>query len=103
MQNEKIEQDFFETFGIEKKEPCKYGLGCGHIKPCCPRKLTYPPITPEIVLKLAATLNDIVFSKIECCCLFTGKTVEEITNNILSDCIDYKDNIQDQVRTLFKC
>ena len=104
-----IEQEFFEAFGIRKIRRCELDdecfMGFGHSCKECDiygqAYEVYPPITPEIVLKLAATLNDIVFSKIECCCLFTGKTVEEITNNILSDCIDHKDEIQNQVKALF--
>ena len=96
-----MEQEFFEAFNLSKKEPCKYGIGCGHAKPCCPRELIYPPITSDIVLNLAIILNKEVFSKIECCCLFCGQSVEEITKNILDDCIDHQKDIYTQVRALF--
>jgi hypothetical protein len=92
-----IEQEFFETFGIEKKEPCKYGVGCGHSKPCCPRELTCPPITPEIVLGLITILVK------KHCNLTLYWGLPKLTEQILKQCIkDSKDKqIQDQVKALF--
>ena len=110
---------FFKAFGIDKKEPCKYGIGCGHAKPCCPRELIYPPITSDIVLGLIQILIDNgqklkIFEASE---MFkdhtryiinaqneirhdiygTGNT---LNNAILSLCIRFP-HLSDQVRALF--
>ncbi len=63
-------------------------------------KVEVKPITPEIVLKLEVILCNF-HSEHECCLLITGNSIENITINILKECIELEDEIQDQVRGLF--
>ena len=111
-----IEQEFFEAFGIEAKlrpNYCKreglncrkneyfilskcHELQCENFKP----EYAHPPITPEIVLNLQVILCNF-HSEHECCLLITGNSIENITINILKDCIELKDYIQAEVRGLF--
>ena len=102
-------KEFFEAFSIEKVRECELRdecfLGFAHTCDKCDiygqAYEVYPPITSDIVLNLATILNKEVFSKIECCCLFCGQSIEEITKNILDDCIDHQKDIYTQVRALF--
>ena len=101
-------KEFYKAFGIEPRIKlcgnkhclCKNCDNCMYITKTV-KKIIYPPITSDIVLNLATILNKEVFSKIECCCLFCGQSVEEITKNILDDCIDHQKDIYTQVRALF--
>lgn len=61
-----IEQEFFKTFGIEEYRVCNHqrqhgfcamGKGCDNHS--CKENKGYPPITPEIVLKLEEVLFNI--------------------------------------------
>ena len=95
----KLEQEFFEAMGVHcKKEVNQIGNTLGLCNTTI--KCIYPTITDTIVLRLASILNSIVFSKIECCCMFWGTSVEEIKENILSDCLDHKDEIKEEVQRL---
>ena len=104
-----IEEEFFKAFSIKKVRECELRdecfLGFAHTCDKCDiygqAYEVYPPITSDIVLNLATILNKEVFSKIECCCLFCGQSIEEITKNILDDCIDHQKDIYTQVRVLF--
>ena len=102
-------KEFFEAFSIKKVRECELRdecfLGFAHTCDKCDiygqAYEIYPSITSDIVLNLATILNKEVFSKIECCCLFCGQNIEEITKNILDDCIDHQKDIYTQVRALF--
>ena len=112
-----IEKEFFEAFGIEPKEPCKYGYGCGHAKPCCPRKKCLPPLTSDIVLGLSKILMD--FGWLHCEKFTIDKYLTEFDNDELKDkiqvvecnfedcilktCIKLKNEISKEVKALFKC
>src|SRR5574344_736895 len=138
-----MEQEFFEAFGIEPTMLCncsyknlqeyRYEYGddvCEHIddfefscKDCEKSKKSipyYPPITPEIVLKLIKVIADkgYSFKVFEAEDMFNngikyitnaitdikhdiygrGKTIDEA---VISLCIQLKDEIQDQVKALF--
>lgn len=105
-----IEQEFFEAFGIEPKRrffQCKNGIDyyedCELVCNECSEAIyqeKYPPITPEIMLNLQVILCNF-HSEHECCLLITGNSIENITINILKDCIELKDYIQSEVLTLF--
>jgi len=106
----KLEQEFFEAMGIVKLEPCKYGFGCGHAKPCCPREKTYPTITDTIVLRLIKILLklsnefhiDISKNEYGCNTGFVGGYYEDtFEHSILSLCIQLKDEIRKEVQKLF--
>ena len=115
-----MEQEFFEAFGIEPTMLCncsyknlqeyRYEYGddvCEHIddfefscKDCEKSKKSipyYPPITPEIVLKLITILVK------KHCNLTLYWGLPKLTEQILKQCIRDKNDkeIQDQVRALF--
>ena len=103
-------KEFFEAFNIPKERRlctrgycniCQRYIKNNNCDGCNDLILEYPPITSDIVLNLATILNKEVLSKIECCCLFCGQSVDEITKNILDDCIDHQKDIYTQVRALF--
>lgn len=105
MQN--TEERFYEAFGIEPKIiKCKVGgdgdfcpFGFGH--QCCECdvaeiELSYPPITPEIVLKLLFILN-----KRKCgICIQGYETEKEFKDYILWSCIR-ADGIYEEVKAVF--
>ena len=115
-----IEKEFFEAFSIKKVRECELRNECflGFAHTCHECDIygqayeVYPPITPEIVLKLEEIIIDKYFNLIlnkakddypyqyETKDLFTDwcKTKKEA---LLSLCIGYKDEIEDQVRNLF--
>lgn len=105
-----IVYSFFEAFGIKPKYRYRELGNChSDIKACTTycKEYTrydfctyYPPITPEIVLNLQVILCNF-HSEHECCLLITGNSIENITINILKDCIELKDYIQSEVLTLF--
>lgn len=107
---DKIEKEFFEAFGTEPKEPCKYGYGCGHAKPCCPRKKCLPPITADIILGLMQIILEYI-DKNNCETLhvnngqfyfdFYSASGENIKECVLLLCIQIKNKIQTEVRNLF--
>jgi len=113
---DKIEKEFFEAFGTELKEPCKYSYSCGHAKPCCPRKKCLPPITADTVLRLEEIILDkyvdsLILTKIkdrtfEYRIGYSNQwsnIVQDDTrkNTLLKLCIELKDEIYNEVRNLF--
>ena len=107
-----MEQEFFEAFGVEPRiwecnqsdlrgqsTFCKAYVTTGEYKCkyCIRGILNYPPITPEIVLKLITILVK------KHCNLTLYWGLPKLTEQILKQCIkDSKDKeIQDQVRALF--
>lgn len=125
-----MEQEFFEAFEIEPKRrffQCKKGIDyyedCELVCNECSEAIyqeKYPPITPEIVLKLIKIIADkgYSFKVFEAEDMFNngikyvtnaitdikhdiygrGKAIDEA---VISLCIQLKDEIQDQVRALF--
>ena len=95
----KVEQKFFECFGIEPKyiegeNTMEYSYG----------KLEYPPITDRVLLELICIANK------ECIygysdyggCYLIGETIEEIKESLLTDLIHNKTKVYKQVQQLFK-
>lgn len=114
-----IVYSFFEAFGIKPKCQSQDKCGCKYCNnydyTCKLNRIReecdylnkfgwafnyYPPITPEIMLNLQVILCNF-HSEHECCLLITGNSIENITINILKDCIELKDYIQSEVLTLF--
>ena len=105
-----IEKKFFDAFGIESTEgdpeclsedtpTCKRGFTC-----VCPENCTgckwferfakvYPEITDRILLELIVLNNHNAPA--------VGNTLEELKNQVLYWCIQYKYKIYNQVRYLF--
>ena len=98
-------KEFFEAFGIRKIRRCELDdecfMGFGHSCKECDiygqAYEVYPPITPEIVLKLITILVK------KHCNLTLYWGLPKLTEQILKQCIRDKNDkeIQDQVRALF--
>lgn len=82
-----LEQEFFKVFEIKKREHAfLFSEPDGS-------KYYYPKITDRILLELiciAYKTQDIEL------------TIEEIKNEVLNNCIKYKDDIKHQIQQLFK-
>jgi hypothetical protein len=118
---DKIEQEFFEAFGIEPEiiyeynfnlsnnpkystrakyvvvNLCKQGYKVESVKII---KL-YPPITPEIILELMQLIFDATLKKYPKTTGLNFDIKRDIKEQILSGCIQLQPEIQDQVRGLF--
>ena len=103
MTNE-IEQKFFDAFGIkpEHYEYCYHECRIPELAniPCdkkdCPHysiEIYYPEITGRILLELIVLNNHNAPA--------VGDTLEELKNQVLYWCIQYKCKIYNQVRELF--
>lgn len=98
-----VEKKFFEEFGIEPKEKCKYftnkercKLDIPHtacICECIEPEEVYPKITDRILLELIVINNENAPA--------VGDTLDELRNQVLYWCIVYKKRIYHQVRKLF--
>lgn len=94
----KLEKQFFDTFGIEKR--CEFDKYCEDCKTCgC---YNYPRLTDRRLLELICILASnpvrILFES-----MLSGiKEVELLKNSILLTCIANKDSIKQQVQALFK-
>ena len=97
-----LEKQFFDTFGIEPKEPIfktmNCACGCHDCENCEKYKnnfsKTYPQITDRHYLGLLAILNKKSF--------FIGTTIDELKEEALNDSIVYHLSIKEEVRALFK-
>lgn len=96
MTNE-IEKEFFDAFGIKPKKSEISCNECGSIMEECGcfdcEKEIYPEITDRILLELIVINNENAPA--------VGDTLEELKNQILYWCIQYKCKIYNQVRELF--
>ena len=122
MTNE-LEKKFFDTFGIEPSNMCKYAkygyegtegtwyFCAKNQKECwtypsdtgCKDKMTsYPPITDHILLELICICNSTYINGYTNYFMATGKTKEELKEEILKKCIALSKDIKHQVRTLFE-
>ena len=110
-----IEQEFFKAFGIKKiqvENSClnHYNFSsyekdyCDIVNNNCDickfnhDNSYYPPITPEIVLKL---INIILKARGEFRIIGSFSKIEVLMNNVLKACISIAPEIQPQVRALF--
>lgn len=100
MPNE-IEKKFFDAFGIEPYDRyfvCSKQLEreCKKICQCCELSeevRCYPTITDRILLELIVILNPYAPA--------VGATVEELKNQVLYWCVQFKTEVYHQVRALF--
>ena len=101
-----IEKQFFEMFGIGRKEvilkTMNCACGCHDCKNCEKYKnkfsKIYPEITDRILLELICIANTSPFTT------FGSRDIKNLKEEVLlvlCDCINYKD-IKHQVRALFK-
>ena len=109
----KIREQFFKEFEIEpitilntcvyESYRCKYP---GFDKKCCDceyyhlNKKYYLQITADVLLKLICILNNFT----DFTCILNGENVEEIKDEILLTCINYKNEqfFKEEVQELFK-
>ena len=113
-----MEQEFFEAFGIKKiqvENSClnHYNFSsyekdyCDIVNNNCDickfnyDNSYYPPITPEIVLKLMKLIFDATLKKYPKTTGLNFDIRRDIKEQILSGCIQLQLEIQDQVRALF--
>ena len=95
----KLEQKFYDTFGIEEKENLNY-TEKGFIE----HAYSYPEISDHKLLEMLCTLNkEAVYGYSDWGSNFViGETVEELKESILTDCIRNKSKIFKQIQQLFK-
>jgi len=90
-----LEQEFFKVFGIKHK--CKRGkiVCAGRASNKCPtcQNNIYPEITDRILLELICIAYKTQGIEL---------TIEDIKNEVLNNCIKYKDDIKLQIQQLFK-
>ena len=95
MTNE-LEKTFFDTFEIEAKTNKVCGIQLDyHIN-------EYPQITDRILLELICICNSTYINGYTNYFMATGKTKEELKEEILKKCIALSKDIKHQVRTLFE-
>ena len=88
----KIEKQFFDTFGIEPSTKYDY---CWKSKEN--KDKLYPQITDRILLELICIASQPdVYIEIE------GKDVETIKNNLLENFMFFKRDVKEDIHTLFK-
>lgn len=96
-----LEEQFFETFGIEQKtngcEEYFYMPDAESCKECedkpCLKHLEYPKITDRKLLEMICIAYKTQGIEL---------TIEDIKNEVLNNCIKYKDDIKHQIQQLFK-
>lgn len=100
-----LEQEFYDTFGIEEKENLNY-TEKGFIE----HTYNYPEITTEKLLEMICILNE------TSCEVLSAENIEDLKNEILETCIkvyntpiitsdgnEYENNaIYDKIQQLFK-
>ena len=100
-----IEEEFFKTFGIEKqcKHPIKHDecIQSGLCSRNCEYYL-YPEITAEKLLQLICIYNN--YSNIygQYPIMLLGLNMNALKEHILVRCINYKEELKQQVRKLFE-
>lgn len=95
MTNE-LEKTFFDTFEIEPKTNQVHSIQLYyHIE-------KYPEITDRILLELICICNSTYINGYTNYFMATGKTKEELKEEILKKCISLSKDIKQQVRTLFE-
>ena len=108
-----LEQKFYDTFGIEPeinyvcdKRPCEKGLlktcadiGCSHLYDT---REDYPEITSEKLLQMICICNSTYINGYTNYFMATGKTKEELKEEILKKCIALSKDINQQIQQLFK-
>lgn len=123
--NNQTEQEFFEAFeinkkfidcanswcstnndGTKRKKPICYNPKLGDYGnkkclTCNANIMRYPKITPTVVLRLISICCRFHHDN-ECCYLICGDSEEKIIEGILKDCIEFKTEIQEQVKELFQ-
>lgn len=96
-----IEEKFYKVFGIEPIEKPSFGdIECDEcIHEDCDNCgwAIYPKITDRILLELICVLGTIHLNII-----LKGKTIKEIKEFVLNDCIIYESFIGQQVKALFE-
>lgn len=103
----KLEQNFYDTFGIEplsKWHKCKdYScICCDEYEFCSRREFIYPDITAEKLLEMICVLNEHYCNNYQCATMIVGDTIEKIKECILKDCIKQSQHIKSKIQQLFK-
>lgn len=88
-----IEKQFFETFGIEKKQTDWRPIWINGVIGDYDKIYAYPQITDSMLLELTCILGSIFISV---------QDKETLKDHILNQCIMNKDAIKQQVQALFK-
>ncbi len=99
-----LEQEFFKVFGVEPYISCNTGFiahykGRSYVcdaktcKKCKSNKKVYPEITNRKLLELICIAYKTQGIEL---------TIEDIKNEVLNNCIKYKDDIKHQIQQLFK-
>ena len=101
-----LEEQFFKVFGIEPKRNCYWSNT--HCKDCnedCVNfyiKPKYPEITAEKLLEMICTCNSTYINGYTNYFMATGKTKEELKEEILKKCIMLSKDIENNIQQLFK-
>ena len=105
-----LEQEFYDTFGIEPKNKCGKNLiypnclnpdKCGYDN-CIYYQIEYPDITAEKLLEMICILNKHYAENFQCATILVGDTIEKIKECILKDCIEQSQHIKSEIQQLFK-
>ena len=92
-----LEQEFYNTFGIEKVKNFNYCNG-GIVE----YYLKYPDITAEKLLEMICICNSTYINGYTNYFMTTGKTKEELKEEVLKKCIALSKDINQQIQQLFK-
>ena len=92
-----IEQEFYDTFGIEKIKDFNYCNG-GIVE----HYLKYPEITAEKLLEMICICNSTYINGYTNYFMATGKSKEELKEEILKKCITLSKDIKNKIQQLFK-
>ena len=106
---DELEKQFFQCFGIEARQKCakpllkNIGGFCKAYKNCVGCDYNdYPQILDRILLELICICNSTYINGYTNYFMATGKTKEELKEEILKKCISLSKDIKHQVRTLFE-
>lgn len=91
-----LEQEFFKVFGIEPKKLFSARQGIN------PDAVIYPEITAEKLLEMICICNSTYINGYTNYFMATGKTKEELKEEILKKCITLSKDIKNKIQQLFK-
>ena len=102
-----LEQEFYKVFEIEpnsKWHKCKdYNcICCDEYEFCSKREFDYPKITDSTLLEMICICNSTYINGYTNYFISTGKTKEELKEEILGKCITLSKDIKNQIQQLFK-
>ena len=98
----KLEKQFFDTFGIDKRiefETC-HAIDSSYTYSTAIKR--YPQITDSILLELICILNESPISISFDTLMLGASDVEKLKGYILLACMGFNKDIKHQVRTLFE-